>query len=225
VLEPPRGEDARVPPAAPPAETREDPPAPPRPAIATTIRGRVVDAATDEPIDAFEILCAPAGAERHLVDTLLGMESSTASASVSFAGSRGRFEIRVLDGETRSVCAFARGYERCDPTTATPGADLALRLNRAGIVRGRVVDPATGNPVEGALVGWIDHQGKPRTGPRERFTRTDALGRFELASVPFSARTVLAGREDLGEGMSERLELTPEHSEREVVIGLRRSGG
>src|SRR6185295_10694301 len=80
VLEPPRGEDARVPPAAPPAETREDPPAPPRPAIATTIRGRVVDAATDEPIDAFEILCAPAGAERHLVDTLLGMESSTASA-------------------------------------------------------------------------------------------------------------------------------------------------
>ena len=67
-------------------------------------------------------------------------------------------------------------------------------------------------------------KGKPRTGPRDRFVRTDALGRFELGSVPFSARTVLAGREDLGEGMSERLELSSESSEREVVIELRRSG-
>lgn len=208
-----------------PPENPKEAPVPPKPPVPTTIRGRVVDAATDEPIDAFEILCTPAGAERHLVDTLLGMESSSESASASFAGSQGRFSIRVLDSETRSVCAFARGYERSDPVTATPGAELAIRINRAGIVRGRVVDPSTGNPVEGALVAWVDQKGKPRTGPRDRFARTDALGRFELGSVPFSARTVLAGREDLGEGMSERLELAPDSSEREVVIELRRSGG
>jgi hypothetical protein len=192
------------------------------PAVPLVIRGRVVDAETDQPLDAFEILCTPAGAEQPRVDTMLGPESPAESA---FAGSSGRFAVTVLDVEERSVCAFALGYERSEPVTATPGSELEIRLGRAAIVRGQVVDPSTGNPVEGALVGWIDRQGQPRTGPLERFVRTDALGRFELGSVPFSARGVIAGREDLGEGMSERLDLAPDDSEREVVIRLRRTGG
>jgi hypothetical protein len=189
------------------------------------IHGRIVDAETDSPIGAFEILWVISGAEQGLVDTMLGQESSVESASTPFAGSDGRFEIAVLDAEDRSVCAFARGYQRSEPVTARPGDEIEIRLERAGAVRGRVVDPSTGNPVEGALVGWIDRQGKARNGPRDRFVRTDGFGRFEIECVPFSARAVVAGREDLGEGMSEKLALGADAPEREVVIELRRSGG
>ena len=236
---PPRG-TAEPPPAAStelekPVESGDRAPPPPAPSPGSdrtpeaparfVLRGLVVDDATDAPIDAFEVLCTPAGAERHFVDTMLGMESSTPAASLTFVGARGRFAITVLDGEPQSVCAFADGYERSEPVVGGTSEELVIRLKRGGTVRGRVVDPSTGNPVDGALVGWIDRQGKPRTGPRERFARTDALGRFELGSVPFSARSVLAGREDLGEGICEGLGLSPESPEREVVIELRRSGG
>ena len=195
------------------------------PDASSAIRGRVIDATTALPLDAFEVLCSPAGAEQTFVDTMLGMESSTDSASSSFVNASGRFEIAVRGTEQQSVCAFARGYARSEPVTATPGDDLEIRLEPAGTVRGRVVDPSTGNPVGGALVGWIDRQGQARTGPLDRFERTDALGRFELGSVPFSARNVVAGREDLGDGLSKPLDLAPDHAEREVVIELRRSGG
>jgi hypothetical protein len=217
------GDDGTRTPPVPPYDARRDPEssAPARPEI----RGLVVDDSTGTPIDAFEVLCAPAGAERHYVDTILGLESSDDAASVAFTGSQGRFAITVLDAETQSLCAFAAGYERSEPVTAEPGSDIVIRLKRGGLVRGRVVDPATGNPVEGALVGWLDRQGKARTGSRERFERTDALGRFVLPSVPLSARSVLAGDERLGEGMSEPLGLTPEASQRDVVVELRRSGG
>ena len=196
-----------------------------QPDAQSAIRGRVLDATTALPLDAFEVLCSPAGAEQNLVDTMLGMESPTGFASTSFVNASGRFEIAVRGTESQSVCAFARGYARSEPVTAMPGDDLEIRLEPAGTVRGQVVDPSTGNPVGGALVGWIDRQGQARTGPLERFERTDALGRFELGSVPFSARNVVAGREDLGDGVSKGLDLAPEHAEREVVIELRRSGG
>lgn len=191
----------------------------------TAIRGHVIDAATGLPLVAFEVLCSPQGAERSYVDTIIGMESSTDSASSSFASASGQFEIAVRGGESQSVCAFARGYARSEPVTAMPGDDLEIRLEPAGTVRGVVVDPSTGNPVGGALVGWMDRQGQARTGPLERFERTDGLGRFEIGSVPFSARNVIAGREDLGDGVSKPIDLAPDHAEREVVIELRRSGG
>jgi len=201
------------------------PPVAEHPDAQSVLRGRVLDATTALPLDAFEVLCSPAGAEQSLVDTMLGMESATGFASSSFVDASGRFEIAVHGRESQSVCAFARGYARSEPMTAMPGDDLEIRLEPAGTVRGRVVDPSTGNPVGGALVGWIDRQGQARTGPLERFERTDALGRFELGSVPFSARNVVAGREDLGDGVSKGLDLAPDHAEREVVIELRRSGG
>jgi hypothetical protein len=226
-LQAPRDDDARVPPkltkASSPKDERNAATKPPT--LPAAIRGRVVDAETDAPIDAFEVVNVIAGAEQTLVDTMLGQESSIESASTPYSGSGGRFEIAVPDAEERSVCAFAPGYGRSEPVTARPGDELEIRLDRAGTVRGRVVDPSTGNPVEGALVGWIDRQGKARNGPRDRFIRTDGFGRFEIECIPFSARAVVAGREDLGEGTSERLDLAPDTSEREVVIELRRSGG
>jgi hypothetical protein len=79
--------------------------------------------------------------------------------------------------------------------------------------------------VQNALVGWIDRSGKTRTGPLERFERTDELGRFVLGSVPLSARRLLAGREDLGEGLSEPLALEPGERAQELVLNLPRSGG
>ena len=214
---PPPMERATSLPASPPVAEHPDAP--------SVIRGVVLDATTALPLDAFEVLCSPAGAEQNLVDTMLGMESATGFASSSFVNASGRFEIAVRGTESQSVCAFARGYARSEPVTAMPGDDLEIRLDPAGTVRGRVVDPSTGNPVGGALVGWIDRQGQARTGPLERFERTDALGRFELGSVPFSARNVVAGREDLGDGLSKGFDLASDHAEREVVIELRRSGG
>jgi hypothetical protein len=159
---------------------------------------------------------------------MIGFENSEPAPSETFSATDGRFELRDLDAGPQSLCVFADGYERTEPV-AVSASDVAsdevvFRLRRGAVVRGRVVDPSTGNPVKGAVVAWIDYRGETRTGPRERFERTDALGRFVLESVPLTARRILAGREDLGEGLSGRLELESGESAQEIEIALTRSG-
>jgi hypothetical protein len=220
-------------PAARPAERSEarSEPAPGEPAhaapahAATAIRGTVLDDETGAPLERFEVIHSPAGAGRDRVDTMLGTEDSAPAPSEKFEGAHGRFEI-AAGPEAESLCAFAEGYARSDPVDASAGAasEVVIRLRRAAVVRGRVVDPATGLPVENALVAWIDRSGESRTGPRERFERTDALGRFSFGSMPLSARRILAGREDLGEGLSPPLALAPGAAGPEIVIELPRSG-
>ena len=194
------------------------------------VRGRVLDDATGTPLPRFTVLHSPAGVGAARVDSMLGFEYPEPAHGETFAGTDGSFELDDVDSTPQSVAAFAAGHERSDPVSIAPGSEgaggeeIEIRLRRAALVRGRVVDPATGVPVQGALVGWIDRQGKARTGPRERFERTDALGRFALECVPCSARRILAGREDLGEGLSDRLVLAPGEPAPEIVIELRRSG-
>ncbi|HEV8111810.1 MAG TPA: hypothetical protein VGR31_03465 [Planctomycetota bacterium] len=188
------------------------------------LRGLVLDEETDKPIERFVIIHSAVGEGHAYVDTILGFEDPEPSPSTAFATPDGRFDLAPLDGKPQSLCAFAEGYARSDPVVAA-SEDVVIRLHRAAIVRGRVVDPATGVPVQNALVGWIDRSGKTRTGPLERFERTDQLGRFVLGSVPLSARRILAGREDLGEGLSENLELEAGERAQELVLNLPRSGG
>jgi len=187
------------------------------------VLGLVLDDSTGNPLERFEVLHSPAGAGRARVSTLLGYEDSEPAASETFEGSHGRFELPGLDAGSQSLCAFAEGYERSEPVVPGKGEEIVIRLRRGAVVRGRVLDPS-GIAVKGALVAWIDYRGETRTGPRERFERTDELGRFVLGSVPLSARRILAGREDLGEGVSERLALEPGVPAREVVIELVRRG-
>jgi len=96
-------------------------------------------------------------------------------------------------------------------------------MRRAATVRGRVIDLVSGAPVEGALIAWVDDGGQARNGAKERFERTDALGRFLLDTVPAGPRRLLAGREDLGEAFTPPMELEPGVVAQEVVIELGRT--
>ena len=66
--------------------------------------------------------------------------------------------------------------------------------------------------------------GQARNGAKERFERTDALGRFVLDVVPAGPRRLLAGREDLGQAFTPPMGLEPGVAAQEIVIELGRPG-
>lgn len=101
----------------------------------TTLRGRLLDAETGEPIrkGAFAL----DDARRLAVDD------------------EGRFEAPGLEPTHHEAYPLCPGYERrriLFDTTGRPDAELELKLPRAGRVVGRVVDEA-GRPIPGASVG------------------------------------------------------------------------
>jgi protocatechuate 3,4-dioxygenase beta subunit len=158
------------------------------------ILGRVVDGATGAAIDAFRIrFVTPrlaAGEE------LLRQYSSRWSEGQPFVDAGGRWEARgrLAVGAVVGVEVSAPGFTPAidDHVVVRPldGTDeVVMALHRGARVTGRVVDAATGLPVEGALVRWfaraewveLETSHQPAGVPQ---ARTDADGRFELDGVP-----------------------------------------
>ncbi len=99
------------------------------------LRGRLLDAETGEPI----------ARGRFALDDARRVE----------VDAEGRFEAPGLDTTNHEAYPLCPGYERkriLFDTTGRPDAELELRLPRAGVVVGRVVD-GDGRPITGASVG------------------------------------------------------------------------
>jgi RNA polymerase sigma-70 factor (ECF subfamily) len=128
-----------------------------------TIRGRVIDAGTLEPIPSFEIM--------RPLDPLNWYEYHSAD---------GRFELKSQRANTFEIRARAPGYAAGSSVTYTllPGGVLEetiVKLERAGTIVGHVVAP-DGNPVRDATVGnpYFSFLKQPRTNAKGDFVFAEA---------------------------------------------------
>lgn len=147
-----------------------------------TIRGRVVEAATGEPISTFEVMTPP------------GVFRWT-----GFQDIEGRFEINGLPSGERSVYARADGYATgySEPITLASGEtleDVVVALEEAGSISVRVVGPG-GDPVRDATV--VTDGAMPSFG---EVPRTDGNGTLRIGDAPPGLHTLYASHPDYAPG-------------------------
>ncbi len=132
-----------------------------------TLSGRVVDAATGD---------AVRGADVTVATGALGLHSRGTESDGS-----GRFTLEGIIGDEQSLYVEADGYIVAGPVTHTiDSGSLVVRLERAGRIEGRVVDPR-GRPIAGALVRAFSEQGTAAA------PGTDSLGVTDGPVPPISA--------------------------------------
>ena len=132
-----------------------------------TLSGRVVDAATGD---------AVRGADVTVATGALGLHSRGTESDGS-----GRFALEGIIGDEQSVYVEADGYIVAGPVTHTiDSGSLVVRLERAGRIEGRVVDPR-GRPIAGALVRAFGEQATAAA------PGTDSLGVTDGPVPPISA--------------------------------------
>lgn len=164
-----------------------------------TLRGRVIDALTREPVREFEL-------EFHGTQaTKMGNEASRAR---TFRTVDGRFEWEYLSPGNWTVTVSARGYQRFEliglhilEGDATPEIILPLRAGHR--LRGRIYDEATGAGIASASVGFRESDtGRFEGNWRMRVRVTSGKnGSFALEGVPVGRITLMisaqhfAGRE------------------------------
>ena len=165
----------------------------PEPALAT-LRGRVVDAATREPVREFEL--------KFMVwrRTQAGGEDPGAR---KFRTDDGRFEWRDLPAGKWSVTAEATGYQRFDLSglmlvNGEATAEVVLPLRRGNTLRGRVYDGASQAGIGAASIGFREadvgrFEGNWRTRPHVSSSKD---GSFVLNGVPSGRITLEVSAND-----------------------------
>lgn len=177
-------------PAVPPAvEPAADNAAATAPATAFgTFRGRVIDAATREPVREFEL-------------TFLGTQPTKvgdeAPGARKFRTDDGRFEWQYLPPGRWRVTAEATGYQRFQlvDLQLVKGAatrEVVLPLRRGQTLRGRIYDQATNAGIASARISYRDGGQGPYDGDwRMRSSATsDKDGSFALNGVPAGRMTL-----------------------------------
>jgi hypothetical protein len=185
-----------APPAPPPVQVESTPPATTAPAdpaptveesakppASAILRGRVIDAATREPVRKFTL-------QFHW-DRSTGARESPPPRT--FDTDDGRFEWVDPTPGVWTIIASARGYQRFEleglqlqPGATTP--DLVVPLRRGHRVQGRVYDEATGIGIAAASITFRETQ-TDRWAPNWRIrdalaVRTQKNGSFTLEGVP-----------------------------------------
>lgn len=194
------------------------------PSVSVTVRGRVLDDETGEPITTF-ITQAGKFNPRTPKKVQWGFSEGTSTAA-----RKGRFSttVRWRDGWTSRI--LADGYVPQPVITKAPKEgqtliEVELRLKRGRWVRGKVVDHE-GKPAEGVSVYALGQRGINLAGGRALSTIggnddsrvravTDASGRFEMTvgeakRLAVSSPKIDAWPGELGEGMKETVIKLPD---------------
>ncbi len=172
-----------------------------------SLRGRVVDAQSGEPVTTFRVAAwttdMPVADEKQAVDRL-GPKTFTADDG-------GRFELTARNGAV-TVGVSAEGYAIGLVRVDTPALnEVVVRLTPAEtkVLTGSVVSPQ-GSPIPGAGVFFETAMDSPEA-------VTDADGRFTIANRPSHVRALVAFKEGYGRGIA-RLSSAP--TQDPVVIRL-----
>lgn len=171
---------------APAVEEKAKPPA------GAILRGRVIDAATREPVRKFTLHC-------HW-DRSTGARQ--APPARTFDTDDGRFEWADATPGVWAIIASARGYQRFElegvplqPGETTP--EIVMPLRRGHAVQGRVYDEASGVGIAAASVNFREsqaHRFEPNWRIRQSFAvRSEKSGSFVLEGVPSGRITISAG--------------------------------
>jgi RNA polymerase sigma factor (sigma-70 family) len=204
------------------------------------VAGRVIDAATGRPVEAFRIrltyVVEEAGASR------ISLWSTWTRDGHGFSNPEGFWETSDMElpiGRDVAAQASAEGYAPSDFVRAAIGADpdpddLVIALTRGLRLTGRVVEAGTGEPVAGARVSLEPDPTRnmeligpsfpdPWTG---RFTRTDSAGEFAFEHIaPQSVRLDIT-HEDYPQGCRSGPHEISEHGpEPNLLIELGGVGG
>jgi len=183
------------------------------------IAGRVVDAASREPVTEFTASFEPelprGGGMRFLraprrLARRLGSDDENLVRSPD-----GSFTLEDVPAGTWTVTVEAQGYEaarvagvsvREDDTTA----DVEVRATKGRAVRGRVLDAVTGRPVVGATVAADGAQGGLPLPPgfEDGASFTDADGRFEIVGLAVGTAKLVARHPEYAEA-SKLVEVAP----------------
>ncbi len=129
------------------------------------------------------------GGEIEGAELRAGVWSGRARAtSVAISDAEGNFSLWAAQGEL-NVSASAEGYGSESQSGRAPGSTFEIFLTPESVVVGRVVDAASGDPVEGARV----HTGTWRN---ESDAFTDADGRFRLSGLEPGQYKPIASSDD-----------------------------
>ncbi len=173
---------------------------------AGTIKGRVLDGLSGEPISSFRI---------RFVDPLLeeGEErlwgySSKWGKGMDFVDTQGHFDCYAeeLDaGPVIGIEVSAKGYAlglhpHVVSLPASEAEEVTIRLFRGSSVQGRVLDAATGRPISGARILRITERVPLSEATRDWIevlkTTTNAEGEFEMKDLPPGSMSLVALHED-----------------------------
>ncbi len=225
----PRPNESLVPP--PPPQSAASIPIEPPPAPATveparddslaafaTLRGRVIDAATREPVREFELRFAEWGRSANDGDVPTAQKFRTADGS---------FEWQRIPPGQWGLIAQAPGYQpfladlKFVPGEATQ--EVIVPLVRGATLRGRVFDAASGVGIASAsisfrMAGQHPYEGNFRLRPR---TQSQAGGAFVLNGIPPGRITLSVGANSYA---NHEMDLVVAESTGPVEIGLS-SGG
>jgi hypothetical protein len=171
---------------APAVEEKAQPPA------GALLRGRVIDAATREPVRKFTL--------HFHWDRSTGYRQ--APPARTFDTDDGRFEWADASPGVWAIIGSARGYQRFElegvrlqPGETTP--EIVMPLRRGHAVKGRVYDEATGVGIAAASVNFREshvHQFDPNWRVRQSFAvSSEKSGSFVLEGVPSGRVTISAG--------------------------------
>ena len=155
------------------------------------LRGRVVDSESGLPLSDFQMNLTRLGGDEQI-------------RAKRFQSDDGVFAWEALRPGRFAATVSADGYQlHTVPAFEMPqdGADveLPIAMNPGAVVRGQVVDVATGLPVAGALVtaregAWVSYETLSNINAEKPFgiasDRTDAEGAFVLRQLPLEAVTV-----------------------------------
>lgn len=217
-------------PAPPPpsaASTRVEPPPAPEPVEPTsdasfkafaTLRGRVIDAATREPVREFELRFAESGRSAPDQDVL---------ATQKFRTEDGSFEWQRIPPGQWGLIAEAAGYQRflTDLKFGKGEAtqEVIIPLVRGATLRGRVYAEASGVGIASAGIGFRiagqhPYEGNWRLRPR---TQSQVGGAFVLDGIPPGRITLSVGANNYA---GRELDLVVDENTGPLEIGLS-SGG
>lgn len=166
----------------------------------TTIEGRVVDSRTGEPLPGVTLSAQMINASQAPTRSWLSEERLMLAWLLSSGGQtqtdrQGRYRLRALPLGAYNVWAEQRG--RTGPAidslagnrnAATAAPDL--RLGMGGIVKGRVIDAATGEPLKlERPIPWADvvmfyGPARPKSGGAVESSPIRSDGTFELRAAP-----------------------------------------
>ncbi|HEY7112190.1 MAG TPA: carboxypeptidase regulatory-like domain-containing protein [Thermoanaerobaculia bacterium] len=176
-----------------------------------TIKGRVEDASSGDPITEFTVsLSAGRGGGFGGFGGRGGAGPGAGGASRNVRSADGSFELDGVSPGSWSVHASAAGYRAADVSgiEVDPGQtkeDVVVSLKRGGSLAGKVIDSASGVPVANVMVTWEPQgQGPGPAAMAARLmgqgsanvTATDADGKFAFDGLPEGKVTLTATHPD-----------------------------
>ncbi|MGH9398801.1 MAG: carboxypeptidase regulatory-like domain-containing protein, partial [Thermoanaerobaculia bacterium] len=173
-----------------------------------TVRGRVEDAATHNPVTDFTI-GRSAGGPFGLGFQIQFRNGRAGSGDQSFQSSDGAFELSEVPPGKWTIRASASGYRNSEVSDVAVAEGetkegIVLSLKKGGTLSGRVLDPQKGTGVPNASVSWRPQGGGGTgmpgglaiLGGAANATATDADGRFSFDGLPEGKVTISASHPD-----------------------------